>query len=289
MSHFRRGPMKHSSRGSRTPANLSETVNRQLNMYALAASAAGVGVLALAQPANARIVFTHANKTLGYGVLNLDLNHDGKPDFAFCLSYILTSSSTSRHPYSCPSARRRTDRRHVRKVPGERYSSALSIYPTKLHKKQNQILGNASGAYALPAGIAVGSIGAKQEFTAGARDMATWGSVDGIPFYSGPWRNAEECYLALKFIIDGEVHYGWARLNVNSSRRVHALLTGYAYETIPNKPIITGRTKGPHDPPNEDFSPGASLTNPIPDKTQPTSLGALAMGAPGLSIWRRSW
>jgi hypothetical protein len=24
-----------------------------------------------------------------------------------------------------------------------------------------------------------------------------------------------------------------------------ATLTGYAYETIPNKPIITGKTKGP--------------------------------------------
>jgi hypothetical protein len=51
--------MKQSARVSRTPSNLSDSVHQHLNMYALAASAAGVGVLALVQPANARIVYTH--------------------------------------------------------------------------------------------------------------------------------------------------------------------------------------------------------------------------------------
>jgi hypothetical protein len=47
---------------------------------------------------------------------------------------------------------------------------------------------------------------------------------------------------------------------------VRALLTGYAYETIPNKPIITGKTKGPD-----------AIT------LAPGSLGALAAGAVGRS------
>jgi hypothetical protein len=68
---------------------------------------------------------------------------------------------------------------------------------------------------------------------------------------------------------------------------VKGLLTGYAYETIPNKPIITGKTKGPDDGANDDPGPGASVANPIPEIPQPASLGALAMGSSGLSIWRR--
>jgi hypothetical protein len=65
-------------------------------------------------------------------------------------------------------------------------------------------------------------------------------------------------------------------------------LTGYVYETIPGKSIKTGRTKGPaDDPTNDEFSPGASLTNPISDTPQPASLGMLALGAQGVPLWRR--
>jgi hypothetical protein len=42
--------MQRSSRPIRTSAKLSDSLHRQLNMYALAASAAGVGLLAFAQP-----------------------------------------------------------------------------------------------------------------------------------------------------------------------------------------------------------------------------------------------
>jgi hypothetical protein len=43
---------------SRAPSKLSDSVHHQLNMYALAASAAGVGILALAQTAEAKIIYT---------------------------------------------------------------------------------------------------------------------------------------------------------------------------------------------------------------------------------------
>jgi hypothetical protein len=85
----------------------------------------------------------------------------------------------------------------------------------------------------------------------------------------------------LRFQIKGKTHYGWARLNVSVHKlSIVATLTGYAYETIPNKSIIAGRTKGPDDM----EQPDAALTTPTPE---PATLGALAMGARGLSIWRR--
>ena len=51
----------------KTPSKLSDSVHHQLSLYALAASAAGVGVLALAQPADAKIVYTPAHKWLPAG------------------------------------------------------------------------------------------------------------------------------------------------------------------------------------------------------------------------------
>jgi hypothetical protein len=42
------------NRPSRKPSTLSESLQRHLNAYALAASAAGVGMSALAQPAEAK-------------------------------------------------------------------------------------------------------------------------------------------------------------------------------------------------------------------------------------------
>jgi hypothetical protein len=87
----------------------------------------------------------------------------------------------------------------------------------------------------------------------------------------------------LKFTLQGKTHFGWARLNVSCiGYKIRATLTGYAYETIPNKPIITGRTKGP-DAISVD-KPEATLTMPT---REPGSLGLLAVGAPGLSFSRR--
>jgi hypothetical protein len=74
-----------------------------------------------------------------------------------------------------------------------------------------------------------------------------------------------------KFTIHGQVHFGWASLNVAMKRQyqrpyISATLTGYAYETIPNKPIIAGKTHGV-----DDFA------------VRPASLGALAAGATAVS------
>jgi len=74
--------MKRSPHPARTPSNLSESTHERLNAYALAASAAGVGMLVLAHPAEAKIVYTKAHRVIGFDSnYMLDLNHDGKADF----------------------------------------------------------------------------------------------------------------------------------------------------------------------------------------------------------------
>ena len=65
--------------------------------------------------------------------------------------------------------------------------------------------------------------------------------------YLGEWGNdgkgLKNRYLGFRFAIKNKVHYGWARVSV-SGYPFAATLTGYAYETIRNRPIIAGKTKG---------------------------------------------
>jgi hypothetical protein len=86
-------------------------------------------------------------------------------------------------------------------------------------------------------------------------------------------------------------HFSRPRKTANLSESVHQQLnmyalaasaTGYAYETIPNKSIIAGKTKGPDDGTVEESN--AALTVPT---SKPATLGLLALGSSGLSIWRR--
>ena len=78
--------MNRSSRPTRTPAKLSHSINQRLSVYTLTATAAGVGLMALAQPVQAKIVYTpaHVNFTR-FPPVTLDLNHDGTADFVLAL------------------------------------------------------------------------------------------------------------------------------------------------------------------------------------------------------------
>jgi len=89
--------------------------------------------------------------------------------------------------------------------------------------------------------------------------------------------------VGLKFLVKGKVHFGWARIKrIAGSSGFPASITGYAYETIPNKPIVTGKTKGSDE---IDIARGSAvLVGPV---RKSASLGLLALGAPALSVWRR--
>jgi hypothetical protein len=111
--------------------------------------------------------------------------------------------------------------------------------------------------------------------------MAAYGTEYGSV---GQFFNVSDRYLGLKFVIKGKFHYGWARFSVIvGGGKITAALTGYAYETIPNKPIVAGRTKS-RVVPDSSNSGDAGLI--IPDPTRKT-LGMLARGAQSIPIRRR--
>jgi len=245
--------MKRSARPPRTPSSLSESSHHHLNMYALAAGAAGVGMLALAQPAEAKIVYTPANIHIVFnqGNVFLDLNHDGVNDFAFYGHSARTTSG---------------------------FSAFLDGGPAQ---PRNAAWWVASGrhecAVALPKGIRIGSKRPFKSDNLVMFDVSSTAGGKGTNFC--PWGNGlKSAYLGLKFSINGKTHFGWARVAFTSVTTV----TGYAYETIPGKPILSGRMKGP------DESSDLGQSGVTPGVLAPeASLGLLAMGAPSLAIWRR--
>lgn len=107
----------------------------------------------------------------------------------------------------------------------------------------------------------------------------------------GPWvdggAGVRNRYLGLKFKIDGVFHYGWARLTfvTTTNKGFSAALTGYAYETTPNKGIVAGEESGSNEVRSNLDNSNSTI---IPAKTQAgPSLGSLALGAAGIEIWRR--
>jgi hypothetical protein len=216
-------------------------------MYALAASAAGVGVLALAQPAEAKIVYTHIHYVIWpYGAFPLDLNNDGVPDFILSNSGISTGGRASVCPASGTLGRGCQPNRSPNAVWGTFTKRNVAFY-----------------ASALPANF---NVGANGHFRSRAVfQLYAWGCNSSSCEHQGPWHNVHDRYLGFKFIIDGQIHYGWARLSVQHVYRgIYDTLTGYAYETIPGKAIVTGQT---HD-------------------SAKATLGQLARGAGGTKAWR---
>jgi hypothetical protein len=252
-------------RSPRKTVNLSESVHQQLNSYALAAGAAGVSLLALAQPSEAKIVYRPT-------LVNISPNTSYKVDFGLGPVPILTIGNFRLFSKVTTSYNRCFDGLSVK---GDVAGSSAS---TKGHTIRL--------AYALSSGA---TIGPQQKFQqASSVIMANVYYNHSVSRDErGAWLNATNRYLGLRFQVNGQFHYGWARLNVRSSVgsfvaycQIFATLTGYAYETVPNTPIIAGKT---HSADAKQPTPASLKTN----TPEAATLGVLAIGAPGLSIWRR--
>jgi hypothetical protein len=254
--------MARSSRPAKTPAQLSDLINEHLNRYALAAGAAGVSMLALAQPAQAKIVYTPADVNFSrYPPVTIDLNHDGIGDFVLALGG--RADSMDVWSYAFAYAARSNNMGQV-VATSEKNSPAIALR---------------AGSRIGP-GRRFGNVGILVEH------LSHFSKHSGYSRWFDQWGNGgkglKNRYLGLKFFLNGKVHFGWARVTVTTSGKTFtATLTGYAYETIPNKSIIAGKTKGPDD---EAGAEQISASTPTP---KAPTLGVLAMGSPGLSIWRR--
>src|SRR5580704_3479021 len=64
-------------RTARVPSQLSASLHKRLSAYAIAASAAGVGALALAQPAEAKIIYTPTHVDCSINGCPIAFTNDG--------------------------------------------------------------------------------------------------------------------------------------------------------------------------------------------------------------------
>jgi hypothetical protein len=227
-------------RSHRKPVKISDSLQRQLNSYALAASATAAGMLVLAQDAEAKVVYTPAHHViLRKSHFALDLNHDGIADFTINQRSTCFSSGCQTALYAngaVPSGGNYVE--GLRQV----FNFAYALKPRQLINSTKPFMGFAM----------------YYRFRGQSTSRAC----------SGSWVNVKNRYLGLRFIVKGETHFGWARLNVACDRHdvKIGLLTGYAYETIPNKGIIAGK-----------------ITGPDVITVNPASLGHLARGAVAIS------
>ncbi len=230
--------MKKSNQQTRELRGLSVSCQQQLSAYALAAAAAGVSVLALAPQSEAKIIYTPTHRVIGDGnSYQLDFAGHGTTDLTIQNEY-----------------------------------NYWGLHSQELAAKQagsNQVAHNYFGAVAMSGGQ---QIGRKCAFSGGLEVMAELTGTANSSGIFGSWINVNHRYLGVRFYLEGKVHYGWARLNVQVQLplTVTATLTGYAYETVPNKPIIAGKIKGPDV---------VTVEN--------ASLGRLAQGSAGLAPGRR--
>lgn len=225
----------------------STNINRQIGAYSLAATAAGVSILALAQPARGEVIVT--KKTIPLLELSyLDINNDGINDFAFDNYFSFGSADLDVHGIA----------------PGRGAVVVGQFYASPLMRGANS---GPAAHFSPPSSY----VGIERGFHVGYSNEKL----------EGPWGgNPTNRYLGVRFQIDGQLYYGWVRLTVLTQPRgtFSATITGYAYETIPNKQILAGTAQNSA---REVQAQNGTI------KPAGASLGMLALGVDGLPLWRR--
>ena len=243
----------------------STETSEHLRLYSLAAAAAGVTVLSLAQPAEGEIIITNKTIPIHSGTpVMLDLNGDGINDFKFTLSnytYKIASNNLL-------------------------YVQGLTPGAANIGK------GLAASAMVRSANIGPGEPFIHSDYNVfielSRLCTQNCGQKGGYSFNQslyGNWAGGHpNRFIGLKFKINGKVHYGWVRMTVTVKQKgtgkgpkgsFSATITEYGYESVANKSCGAG-------------SPGTAVAGDqeYESKIAP-SLGMLALGADGMALWRR--
>jgi hypothetical protein len=241
---------------------------RQAGQYSLTAAVAGVSLLALAEPAKSEVVVTTKTipipiSQLGVHGIGISFANNGVDDLKLILSSHQIFGANGKNLLAVNAADGMGVVGKFERLP---YASALAP-GAEIGPNANFVSAACGGSYfSCPDAV---------------RLADTFWSTFGSRGAGGPWSgNPRNRYLGVRFQMDGETHYGWVRLMVNTNvpYKMSAAVTAYAYETEPNTEIFAGLTKGPN----------AELW--LPENTENQhgpSLGMLALGAEGMPLWRR--
>lgn len=278
------GRRKQSLARARKPSELPGPLHRHLNSYALAASAAGVTLLACSVPAGAAPVCKNLAVTLA-GTDTYSLNPASQRFAPFNIAHTFDNISSLT------------------------YAFWNRGFLTPNSARAMELL----GAKGFPAALASGSsIGPGGRFGRGKSYgmLFSYGPLNSgtKKHHQGNFQFGQANYFGFRFSISGEDHYGWVRLKVTFGQGFDGTATfihirGYGYETTPNTAIRAGQCSSEPSlsalPISNDYGIRsvrsetqqngsiASVARPISRISRSASLGLLAVGALGLRLWRR--
>ena len=164
--------------------------------------------------ANAQIVYTDVNPdtTIANRIYYLDLNNDGTTDDSIALFV------------SRPSI-------------GECRASRVSIFA---------INGNAVASSTYPLAMNINdtiSSGLTWSASGDLRYIRSGDPTSCLNDTVGYWTNAIDFYLGLKLIVGTYTYYGWLRMQITvNPNYASGIIKDYAYNSIPDQPILAGQT-----------------------------------------------
>jgi hypothetical protein len=239
-------------REGRPTVPVRRSLEQRLLAYAAAASASLVAV----QPARAKVIYTPIDLNITIGTISLDLNHDGVADFNILGSDIISDIQSL-------------------KVNGAGNVGA------------GVVANRFSGASALGLGKEIGP-GEPFLRVQNANALMAWVEQTGLDssivvchgaFANGPMftyycQGTRDRFLGLRFVVNGQTYYGWAGFSVVKidtvyHARIHARLTGVAYEDVPGQSIRAGQLED-----------GAAMIGAAPDP-QPCNAWSAGAGRAG--------
>ena len=182
-------------------------LNKKLKSYSALA-----GSLALiSTQTDAQVIYTDVNPdsttAIGGSYFNLDLDNGGVFDFAFNLNIGSSSSYTSQQVAVTPAG-------------------------------ANGVAGDTVGAYVYPFALNSGdTIKSTLQFNFGSsQSMASYfGSGSSYGNFLGQTNK----FIGLQFYIGAQLHYGWARFDVDATASQFTI-KDYAYNATPNASILAG-------------------------------------------------
>jgi hypothetical protein len=253
--------MAKKSRSEARPSGVSATpadqLLRRLNGYAMAASAAGVALLACSNSAEASPVCGSLSVTLPYTeTYAFNPAHQKQAPFNVAHTFNDLSSFTQSlqvRGFFTPN------------TPDAQVMASTNGLPTEL----------ASGAMIGPGG----NFGKGKDY----------GLLFGYYYpsrFKGNFQPNQSGYVGFLFIESGQTHYSWLRLriaNLNGEFYPSLLLSEFGYESSPNTAITAGSCAGSG---SSAESPSLSESMLATKAAGAPTLGALASGSQALPSWR---
>jgi len=239
----------------RKPKKLASVLDKRLSAYVALAAAAGVSVLACVEPVYADVVFTPSDATVKcrFTDLAIDLNNDGIADFTL-INLGLEHGSAIGITGPAGNAAMATNARF--------YKYAYALLPhTPIVPTRNFQSFSGRGTF--------------------GPELAGSGGLSSSTYPHGQFADTHNRAVGLRFKINGLNHYGWIGFR-KFDGGCTGQLAGWAYETVPNRPIRAGQTHESSE--DATLSPQSYEESGAPIPPTPA---VLSLGSEGLKLWRK--